>query len=127
HNNFCAGRNALLLDMLLADIAQATGDHDRLVVAAHFIAVDAWRLDFQRAEIAADIRATEFVVERGTTDRPLDHDVECGNNTRRLAVVAFPRLFKTGNVQVRYREACQARFRFVTTTGRTLVTNFTTR
>src|SRR5690606_30591136 len=108
HDDFCTGRNALLLDMLLADIAEATGDHDRLVVAAHFIAVDTRRLDFQRAEITTDIRATEFVVERGATNRALDHDVECRDNTRRLAVVTFPRLFKARDVQVGDREAGEA-------------------
>ena len=73
------------------------GQHDRLVVAAHF-AVD--RL-FESAEIAAKIRTTEFVVERRAADGTFEHDLERGRDTFRLADGFFlPRLFETGDAQM---------------------------
>ena len=74
------------------DHTQTPGDHDRLVVAALLLlqirlpraAVGNGLLVF--AEIAEQIRAAKFVVERRTTERPLDHDLQRAGDVTGLAV-----------------------------------------
>ena len=58
--------------MFGADITHATGDHDRLVVAADL----AIKFCLERPEIAADIGSSEFIVECGAADGRLDHNVQ---------------------------------------------------
>ena len=88
-----------------ADVAQAARDHDRFVEAAH-AAADHLLVG---AEIAGQIGTAELVVERGTADRPLDHDVERGHDAVGLATEAgLPGLPVAGNAQVRCGEAGQA-------------------
>ena len=50
----------LLVRVVGADVADAAGDHDRLVIAAHL----AGDLLLERAEIAGEVRPAELVVER---------------------------------------------------------------
>ena len=59
------------MGLLVLDVAQATGNHDGLVVAAHG-AVEQF---FKGTEITQQIRATEFIVKRCATNRALNHDV----------------------------------------------------
>ena len=87
------------------DIAQTTGNHNRLVIAAHL----AIELGFEGAEIAQQVRAAEFVVERRTADGGFNHDVERGGNVGGPAVAAFPRLFQIGDIEVGNRIAGQSR------------------
>ncbi len=54
-----ARRNLALVHMLRADVAEAAGEHDRLVVAAHL----AVHFQLEAAEITADVGAAEFVIE----------------------------------------------------------------
>ena len=92
------------VDVRLADVAQPAGDHDRLVVAAHAAAIDL----LERAEVAADGRPAELVVERRRADRAVDHDLQRRHDAIGLAViVVLPRLHEPGHPQVRHAEPDQ--------------------
>src|SRR5438270_3832791 len=100
------------------DGADATGEHDRLVIAAK----DPTHFGFEGAEIAAQIRPAEFIVERRGTNRALEHDVERRSNARGLAGRwAFPELLMAGNAQIRHGIADQARLRLRAAAGRPFV------
>ena len=55
-----------------SNAADAPGDHDRLVIAADLLPHAA----LVGTEIAGQIGTPEFVVERGTPDRALEHDLQ---------------------------------------------------
>ena len=63
HDEFRADRHLALLDMLAADVAQAAGDHDGLVIAAHAVRSDRPPLLLESTEVAADRGTPELVVE----------------------------------------------------------------
>ncbi len=112
----------MFLDVIFADVAEAAGDHDRLVIAAHFNAVANRNGLLITAEISAQCRAAEFVVERRAANRSFEHDVERRNDAERFAVMGvFPGLQITGHAQVRHGETVQTGFRFRATSGRTFV------
>jgi len=71
-------------------VPQASGDHDRLVVAAHALGRIAGGALLEGTEVAAHRRAAEFVVERGGADRPFEHDLERGSDARRRAELLLP-------------------------------------
>ncbi len=74
------------------DRAEAAGDHDRLVIAAP-LAADVLLVD---AEVAAQVRPAEFVVERGAAERAVDHDLQRARDVAGLAVaLALPRLARS--------------------------------
>ncbi len=102
-----AGREGRLFRLLRLDAAEAAGDHDRLVVAAHL----ALHFLLEAAEVAGEVGPAEFIVEGSGADRALDHDVERGGDALRLAVGpavgGLPGLLETGDVQVRHRETGQ--------------------
>ena len=90
----CAFRQVVFVGVGSRDAANAARQHDGLVVAAHF-AVDAF---LEGAEIARQIGAAEFVVERRAAERAIDHDLQRRRDTARFAdSVGFPRLFKSRN------------------------------
>ena len=91
-NNVGLGRDRFLVHVRRADVAQATGEHDRLVVAAHLARYHF----FEGAKVAAQIGATEFIVERRTAERTLNHDFKRAGDTARLAMIRFPRLHGAG-------------------------------
>ena len=89
------------------NIAQAAGNHNRFVVA-----VDrAVFLRFKGAEIAQKVWAAEFVVERRAAERTVGHDVQGRGDVSGFAVILFPRLPETGDLQVGRGEARQTGFR----------------
>ena len=95
--------------MFVAYVTHAAGDHDRLVVAPHFICRQFRRLPFECPEIAAQVRSPEFVVESRSTDRPVDHDLQRRRHAVRMRKIRFPRLWIAGDAQVRHgisREPC---------------------
>ena len=71
-NQQCAFGNAVFMGLLRLDIAQTAGNHNRLVIAAHAAVV----FGFKGAEIAEQVGAAEFVVERRAAQRAVDYDVE---------------------------------------------------
>ena len=109
-----------------ADVAHATGQHDRLVVTTHFFATGGGDGLLERTEVTGQGRTTEFVVECSTTQRAFDHDVQRGHNALRLAVWHFPRLFKARDLQVGHGETGQAGLWLGATPGCTFVTNLAT-
>ena len=123
HDDSGARRNTFLLHVAVTNIAKAAGDHDRLVVTAPFIPIDPRGFDFQGAEIAAQIRTAELVVEGGTAQRPLDHDVKGRGNAPGAAVVVFPRLHEIRNAQIGDREPGKAGLGLGAATGGAFVTD----
>src|SRR5690606_26377099 len=99
-----AGLERHLVRLAVLDVAETAGDHDGLVVATQL----ARHLLLEGAEVAGEVRAAELVVERGTAERPLDHDVQGRGDALRPAVGLLPRLLEAGDVEVRDREAGQA-------------------
>ena len=108
HDDGRARRNVALLDVLTADVAETTRQHDGLVVTTRDVGRVPGDRHFVSAEVAEDARATEFVVEGSRAERAFRHDVERRSDTRRLRLCAFPRLLKAGNPQVRHGEAREA-------------------
>src|SRR6185369_17668418 len=106
--------------LLGLDAAQAAGDHDRLVVAAH----GAGDVLLVGPEIAGQVRAAELVVEGGGADRAFEHDVERRSDARRTAVGVFPGLRRIGDIQVGNREAAEAGLGLGTLAGGALVADF---
>ena len=114
------------VDVCVRHGADATRDHDRLVIAVHVVA-DAL---LERAEISAQIGATKFVVKRRATNRALNHDVERRRNAIRFADVGgrhFPRLRQARQAQVRCGESGNARLRRRAAPSSALVANLAAR
>src|SRR6266850_8302297 len=104
--------------MRSVDIPQAAREHDRLVIAAQHAAY----FRFEAAEVAAEVRPAELVVERGGADRRLEHDVERRGDAAGLARRgAFPGLLVAGDAQVGDRVADEARLGLRAAAGRALV------
>ena len=121
HDQLSTDADFALLHMVGADVAEATRQHDRLVVTTHFFTTrTAYRL-LEGTEIAGQRRTAEFVVERGAAQRALDHDVQRGDDALGLAIGLLPGLQETRDVQVGYAEAGQAGLGLGATTGGTLV------
>jgi len=113
--------------MVLADVAKTAGEHDRLVVAAHFLTTRAVDRLLEGTEVAIECRATELVVERSAAQRAFDHDVQRADDALGLAVGLFPGLEEIGDIQVGDRETSQAGLRFGATAGRALVADLAAR
>ena len=121
--NLRADREGFFLERLLRlDGAQAAGDHDRLVVAAH----RAGDILLIGAEVAGQVRAAEFVVEGGRANRAFEHDVERRGDARRAAVGVFPRLRRIRQIEVGDRETAEAGLRLGTLAGGAFVADFAT-
>src|SRR3989442_3931942 len=102
------------------DIAEASGEHDGLVIATEHTA----HFRFEGAEVAAEVGPAELVVERGGADRSLEHDVERRGNAAGLAGRgAFPDLLVTGDAQIGNRVADEAGLRLRAAAGRPFVAN----
>src|SRR5215472_555274 len=114
-------RQLALMRIALSDVADATGDHDRLVIAAPF----ASDLLLEGPEISEQVRTPELVVERGAANRTVEHDLQSGGDALRLARVDLPRLREPRNAQMRNGESGEPCFRLGADPGRALVANFT--
>ena len=100
------------------DIANAAGEHDRLVVTASRSANQL----LECPEVTREARPAEFVVECGGADRPVQHDLQRGHDPAGTPVVLllpWPR--HAGNTQVGNRVAHQACFRLRSPSGRAFV------
>ena len=111
------------------DVAHPARQHDGLVVAAHL----ACAFFLERAEITRQIRPAEFVVERCCAERAVDHDLQRGGDavglavTTRVALIDFPWLVATRDVQVGHREPAQPGLGLGTGAGGALVANLAAR
>ena len=62
--------------MAVANITEATGDHYRFVIAAHFaLACLVNPFLFEAAEITTEVRPAEFIVKRRAANRTLEHNI----------------------------------------------------
>ena len=93
-----AGGRHVLLRLVVADVADAAGEHDRLVVAV----ARAANVGFERAEVAEDVRTAELVVEGGAAERAFRHDRERRGDAGRGAVLGI-RLFTRHRVGVVFK------------------------
>ena len=100
-HHVAADRTVVFLNVVAADVAQATGDHDWLVIATHAAARGIFGL-LKRPEIARDAGPAKLVVERRRADRALEHDVERADDAIRLAEILLPGLFEARYAQVRH-------------------------
>src|SRR5690606_39217810 len=122
-----ANRDLALLHMIFTDIAQAAGEHDRLVVAAYLFTARGFDALLEGTEIAGQRRTAEFVVERRATQRAFDHDVQRRDDALGLAIGLFPGLLEVGDVQVGNGKAGQASLGLGATAGSPFVANLTAR
>src|SRR3989442_4116659 len=100
------------------DIAEASGEHDGLVIATEHTA----HVRFKGAEVAAEIGPAELVVERGGADRSLEHDVERrGDAAGPAGRGALPGLLVARNAQIGNRVADEAGLRLRAAASRALV------
>ena len=109
--------------MILTDITVATGQHNRLVIAAPLTV----ERHFKCTKITTKIGPTIFVVKSSAADGALKHDIERRDNSLRFAVVVFPGLDKSRNAQIRNTETGEASLGFRTSTNCTFIANFTPR
>ena len=127
HNQFGADRNIALLDVLLANVTQTTGNHDRLVIPTNLFTGSTRHFFFKGPEVTGQVRTTKFVVKRSTADGAFNHDIQRRGNPVRLAIANFPGLLITGNIQIGHGETGKTGFRLGTTTGRAFIPDFATR
>ena len=97
--------------MFFTDVAKATGQHNGLVVATHFLTVEGINLFFIGTKVTQQRRAAEFVVKSSAAQWPFDHDIKGADNPFRFAKILFPGLFKTGDTQVGNTKTRQPCFR----------------
>ena len=113
----------VLRGMIRADVADASGNHHWLVVAAD-LACD---LLLEGAKIAKEIRTSEFVVERRGADWSFEHDGKCRRDAIRLSTLRFPRLRQSRQAQMRYRETGEPCLRLSAGSCRALIADLATR
>jgi hypothetical protein len=112
------------------DVADAAGEHDRLVIATHEPVVAAAGELLVAAEITGQVRAAELVVEGRRADRAFEHDRQRRSDACRAAVGgggALPGLRAIGNVEVGDRKTAQAGFRLRAATGRAFIADLAAR
>ncbi len=121
HGHGCPDGKLALLHQGQPDVAEASGDHDGLVVAADLGAACARDLHLESAEVAGDVGPAELVVEGRAADGALQHDVQRRCDARRLAEVLLPRLDGARQLQVRDRKAREPRLGLRPAPGGSLV------
>ena len=125
HHQGRARREGALGDMIGADVAQAAGDHDRLVVTAQLAAARTGDRLLVGAEIAAQIGPAIFVIKSGSADGALQHDVQGRDDAPRPAMVPFPGPLPAGDTQVGDGKTAQPGLGLGATPGGALVADLT--
>ena len=92
----------MLVHIGCADIAQATGDHDRLVITTQLFTLRRVDFLFVSAKISGNPGTAEFIVKRTRTERRFQHDLQRRSDVPGLAIIYFPGLFGVGNAQIRH-------------------------
>ncbi len=105
HDELCARRHRLFMHVAVADVAVAAGQHHRLVIAADRTVVEP---SLKAAEITRQHRAPELIAVGSGADRRFQHDLQGAGHLRWPAQRLFPRLFKTGNMQIGHRKPAQS-------------------
>src|SRR6202041_949824 len=75
HAKLRAHRHFTFCDMVTANVAPDTGDHDGLVMSAAALRPIAGGALFKGTKVPADVWSAEFIVEGRRAERSLDHDV----------------------------------------------------
>src|SRR5690242_14810532 len=114
-------------------MADASRQHDGLVVAAHL----ARNKLLKSAKITCEVWPSKLIVECRSPDRSFQHDLQCRGDALRFAVgaacarigmsflrISFPWLSKVGNIQVGNRETAEPGPRLCAPAGGALVTYF---
>ncbi len=115
-----AGDQPALARVARGKVADATGDHDRFVIAAH-CPCDAL---LEGAKVAGEVGPAEFIVERGPADGAFQHDLQRRCDAPRPSVaVALPRLLEAGDAKVGYRESGEPRLGLGAATGSAFIAN----
>lgn len=99
-------------------------DHDRLVVTSVFGGFRLGLVGKESSEGSSQGRASKFVVESSRTNRGFKHDIKTGGIVGRPANVDFPRLFVSGNQEVRNPETAEACLGRGTSSNSAFITNF---
>ena len=102
-----ADRHVALECLGPADVAEAAGEHDRLVIPAADARCVAGNALLVGAEVAEDARPAELVVERARAKRAVEHDLQGRCEPRVCRARAFPRLHEARNAEVGHRIAGQ--------------------
>ena len=125
-NQQCPRSGLFFKRVARGNVAHTPGDHDRLVIAAHF----SCNLLLVGAKVAGEIWATEFIVERRTAYRAFEHDLQRRRNASWFAIgsrigITLPRPNGTRYAQIGYREPRQPCLGFGATPSGTLVAYLT--
>ena len=113
HDKAGARLDGGLANLIGTDVADPARNHDGLVVAvsqraavfARFVVLPGANLlevNLESAEVSAECRASELVVERGGPDGAVEHDLERGSDMRRPVPIVLPWLDEVRNPQVRH-------------------------
>ena len=113
------------MNIRAANHAAAAGQHDGFVITPQFHSQRTGHLFLEGAEVATQVRAPEFIIECGGTQRTLEHDIQRRCDACRPAMVALPGSFTTGNAEIGYGKTTQPRLGFCTAPGGALVADFT--
>ena len=92
----------MLVHMLATDHAATTRQHNGLVITTQLVTVTASNLFFKSAKITAQVGTTKFIIKSRRTQRAIQHNIQRRGNTRRFAMVCFPRLNKLRYAQIGY-------------------------
>src|SRR5690606_33300126 len=85
------------------------------------VAAVARLLEFERAEVAGEVRSPELVVERGRAQRAVEHDLQRRRHARVQGARMLPRLRQRRDAQVRDRKPAQPGLWLAAAAGRALV------
>ena len=111
HDQPGTGAEITLVDMLFTNIAVAAGEHDGLVIAAYLFAGKTRCRELKAAEVAAQVGAPELVVEGRAANRAFQHDIQRADDPSGLAVICFPGLGETRDMQIGHGKSGEAHLR----------------
>ena len=94
HNEISTRFKIALLDVFFTDVAEAAGDHDRLVIAPHGVTAS----PLKGSKIAGEIWPAKFVVKRRRADGSVKHDLQRRHNAIRSPVIELPGLINAGDI-----------------------------
>ena len=100
--------NMIFYNVFSADIAPAACQHNRFVVAAHLSAVKAVNFLFIGSEVSAQIRTAKLVIEAGSSQRSVYHNLQGRSQSVRLAEIILPRLKSAWDLKIGYAETADA-------------------
>ena len=113
----------VLVGVPVIDAADASGQHDGLVIAAQHT-VD---LLLEAAKVTAQVGTTKFVVEGGRANRALEHHRQRRHNAIGLLLRGLPGLRPVRQTQVGDRKAAQSGLGLGTATGGAFIADLATR